>query len=77
MAEADACAGPGTGMWLFRQDWTFTAVPDFGGIRIYAKALLVAVKGDGVLAPGERDRVLGYMATLIGGNREFLRELVA
>ncbi|NML52455.1 hypothetical protein HHL19_18555 [Streptomyces sp. R302] len=75
MTEAMAYAGPGTGMWLFRQDWTFTTVPDFGDIRVYAKALLVAAKGDGVLAQEERDWVLGYIAVLAGGNQDLLREL--
>ncbi|MFJ1753951.1 hypothetical protein [Kitasatospora sp. NPDC088134] len=77
MTEATAYAGPGTAGWLFRQDWAFSTLPDFGDIRIYAKALLVAAKGDGVLAPEERDWVLGYMGTLTGGNPDLLRELAA
>ncbi|MFJ5228385.1 hypothetical protein ACIQBJ_00670 [Kitasatospora sp. NPDC088391] len=77
MTGAVAAAGPGTAMWLFGQDWTFTTVPDFGDIRAYAKALLVAARGDGVLAPEERDWVLGYIGTLTGGDRGLLRELAA
>ncbi|MFB6894735.1 hypothetical protein ACFCX4_36265 [Kitasatospora sp. NPDC056327] len=73
MTEAVAYTEPGA--WLFRQDWAFSSVPEFGDIRVYAKALLVVARGDGILAPEERDWVLGYIGVLTGGDDELLREL--
>ncbi|MFD5558817.1 hypothetical protein ACFWIA_33935 [Streptomyces sp. NPDC127068] len=60
--------------WLFRQEWDFAARPDDRDIGLYAKALLVCAKGDGVISQQERDWVLGYFAAYCG-DAETLEEL--
>ncbi|EDY52874.1 TerB family tellurite resistance protein [Streptomyces clavuligerus] len=52
--------------WVFKQEWDFDDTPTEGDIGIYAKALLVCAKGDGVISREERDWVLGYFAAFCG-----------
>ncbi|MFD5558601.1 TerB family tellurite resistance protein [Streptomyces sp. NPDC127068] len=75
MTGTAAHTGPATGKWLFKQDWAFNTAPDFGDVRVYAKALLVVARGDGVISPEERDWVLGYIAALTGSDAQLQQEL--
>ncbi|GAA2639188.1 hypothetical protein SMC26_40850 [Actinomadura fulvescens] len=49
-------------LWLFRKDWSFDSKPSIDDFESYAKALMICAKGDGVIAPAEREWIVGYFA---------------
>ncbi|MEW9550309.1 hypothetical protein [Nonomuraea sp. NPDC050783] len=49
-------------LWLFKKDWSFDSKPSIDDFESYAKALMICAKGDGVIAPAEREWIVGYFA---------------
>ncbi|MQY03209.1 tellurite resistance TerB family protein [Actinomadura macrotermitis] len=49
-------------LWLFKKDWSFDSKPSIDDFEAYAKALMICAKGDGVIAPAEREWIVGYFA---------------
>ena len=50
------------GLWLLREMWDFpSGVPEDQRVD-YLKTIMACARGDGVLAPGEREWVIGYGA---------------
>ncbi|MEQ9485892.1 hypothetical protein [Coleofasciculus sp. F4-SAH-05] len=47
-------------LWLFDQMYGFTSFPTGEDFQTVGKAALICAKGDGILAPAERDRQISY-----------------
>lgn len=60
--------------WLFKNEWGFGAKPTADDFEAYHKALMICAKGDGVLAPEERDWVIGYSVAM-GADPALVEEL--
>jgi uncharacterized membrane protein YebE (DUF533 family) len=50
--------------WYFNEAWDFRVAPSMTEFSAYADSVLAAAAGDGVIAPAERDWVVGYFATI-------------
>lgn len=62
------------GDWVYRHLVNFKHQPDDDVIEPFAKALLIAAKGDRVLSQAERDWVVGLTAAK-GGSEQLIEEL--
>ncbi|GET44404.1 TerB family tellurite resistance protein [Microseira wollei] len=62
------------GNWFYRQSLNFKQQPADDVIEYFAKALLIAAKGDRVLSQAERDWVVGLTAAK-GGSEQLIEEL--
>lgn len=60
--------------WHFEEEWGFLQVPAGIEFQTYAQSVLAAASGDGVLAPEEREWIVGYFASL-GATDEVLEFL--
>jgi uncharacterized membrane protein YebE (DUF533 family) len=61
-----------TAAWHFEEEWGFLQVPAGVEFATYGRAVLAAASADGVLAPEEREWIMGYFAS-IGAPEELLR----
>ncbi|MFP5274775.1 TerB family tellurite resistance protein [Coleofasciculus sp.] len=61
-------------LWLFNQMYGFTSFPNGEDFRSVGKAALICAKGDGTLAPAERDEQISYFSAL-GTPESVLKEL--
>jgi hypothetical protein len=61
-------------LWLFNQMYGFTSFPIDQDFQCVDKAILICAKGDGTLAPAERDWELGYSSAL-GSPESVLKEM--
>ncbi|WP_280265757.1 hypothetical protein [Nocardia wallacei] len=50
--------------WLFKHEWGFDTMPPAEDFAAYHKSLMICAKGDGVLAPEEREWVIGYTVAM-------------
>ena len=57
-------------LWLFNRMYGFTSFPNGDDFLSVGKAALICAKGDGTLAPAERDWEIGYFSAL--GAPEFV-----
>ncbi|TMK52542.1 MAG: hypothetical protein E6G66_03790 [Actinobacteria bacterium] len=61
-----------TAAWHFEEEWGFLQVPQGVEFATYGRAVLAAASADGVLAPDEREWIVGYFAS-IGAPEELLQ----
>ncbi|MEC4812810.1 MAG: hypothetical protein SAK29_05985 [Scytonema sp. PMC 1069.18] len=69
MATNDAAV-----LWLLKERYGFSTIPNPEGYDAYLKSLLICAKGDGHLAPEERDWVV-QQASAYGASDSLVEEL--
>ena len=61
-------------LWLFNRMYGFTSFPNGDDFLSVGKAALICAKGDGILAPAERDWQISYFSAL-GTPESVIKEL--
>jgi len=64
-------------LWLFNQLYGFKSVPPDQDCETFVKAALICAKADGILAPDERDWVVGHAAALRNAGYELAKTYAA